>query len=76
MKYFLVFCFFWWILFFIILPIGIVQDHKVQRGFALGTPKNPKILLKFVLTTVISLFFILVVFYAAYVGIIDKNIFR
>jgi len=48
----------WWIVFFSILPVGIVsQDQKFKKSFQgndPGAPKNPRIAKKFILTTFIT----------------------
>ena len=76
MKYFLIFCFIWWILFFMILPVGITTNRKVPKGFIHGTPLKPRILQKFIITTLISASFVLILVYFAHKGYIDRNIFR
>lgn len=59
-----------------ILPIGITTETNSQKGFAEGVPVKPRIVLKFIATTLISLSFILLLLYAVSLGYIDKNIFK
>ena len=57
----------WWIVFFSILPIGIIsQNKKIEQNYGgndPGAPKNPNILKKFIITTSISTILFLVIYY-------------
>ena len=48
----------WWIIFFSILPVGIISENKKFRnnlsGSDPGAPKNPQIIKKFVITTILT----------------------
>lgn len=44
----------WWLVFFVVLPIGIQVDDKPQRGFATSAPREFNLRRKLVITTVIS----------------------
>ena len=48
----------WWIIFFSVLPIGIRSNKEVFKekieGIDPGAPKNPNIIKKFVMTTLIT----------------------
>ncbi len=48
----------WWIIFFSILPVGIKsENHQFKEnleGNDPGAPKNPKIGIKFMITTIIT----------------------
>ena len=48
----------WWIIFFSVLPIGIQSNKEVFKekieGIDPGAPKNPNIIKKFVMTTLIT----------------------
>ena len=48
----------WWIIFFSVLPIGIQSNKEVFmekiEGIDPGAPKNPNIIKKFVMTTLIT----------------------
>jgi len=49
---------FWWMVLFAVLPLfranEVLDKEDVAKGMDAGAPKNPKLLLKFGLTTVIS----------------------
>ncbi len=58
----LIFILIWWILFFIILPIKIKVPERSELGHAKSAPSRPFLLIKFVLTSLISaiiLFFLI-----------------
>jgi predicted secreted protein len=63
----IVFISIWWIVFFIVLPIGIKsQNAKFSdnlHGNDRGAPKNPKIGKKFFTTTLITSIIFLVIYY-------------
>ena len=54
----------WWIVFFSLLPID-VNRNKIQKidGEDPGSPENPKILKKFIYTTIISSLLFLIIYY-------------
>lgn len=56
---FVVLC--WWMIFFVSLPIGFEADDAPIKGQASSAPKNPRVLLKMgiatVLTVIITLIF-------------------
>ena len=57
----------WWIIFFSVLPIGIRSNKEVFKdkigGVDPGAPKNPKIVKKFLITTLITTIIFLVIYY-------------
>ena len=57
----------WWIIFFSVLPIGIIsQNKKIKQdlgGNDPGAPKNPNILKKFLYTTLITTVVFTVIYY-------------
>ena len=57
----------WWIIFFIVLPIGIKSqniDFKDKlHGNDRGAPQNPKIRKKFLITTLVTSVIFLVIYY-------------
>ena len=58
----LIFILIWWILFFIILPLKIKVPHNTELGHAKSAPTKPFLLIKFILTSIISgiiLFFLI-----------------
>ena len=57
----------WWIIFFSVLPIGI-ESENIEfkddfKGNDPGAPKNPKIIKKFLITTLITSIIFLVIYY-------------
>ena len=58
----LIFILVWWILFFIILPLKITIPKTTALGHAKSAPNRPYLLIKFLLTSLISgiiLFFLI-----------------
>ena len=57
----------WWIIFFSLLPVGIQSNKEVFKekieGMDPGAPKNPKIALKFLITTLITSIIFVVIYY-------------
>ncbi|MEQ8195597.1 MAG: DUF1467 family protein [Rhodospirillales bacterium] len=47
----------WWLVFFMILPIGsraVLEAEDVAKGQDAGAPKNPRILFKMAIATLVS----------------------
>ena len=57
----------WWIVFFSLLPVGIQSNKETFKekieGVDPGAPKNPKIALKFLITTLITSIIFVVIYY-------------
>ncbi len=57
----------WWIIFFSVLPVGIQSNKEKFRekieGTDPGAPNNPKIVKKFLITTIITSIFFIVIYY-------------
>ena len=57
----------WWIIFFSVLPVGIQSNKEKFRerveGIDPGAPNNPKILKKFLITTIITSIIFIVIYY-------------
>ena len=57
----------WWIIFFSVLPIGIQSNKEKFRekieGVDPGAPNNPKIVRKFLITTIITSIIFIVIYY-------------
>ena len=57
----------WWIVFFSILPVGIKSENQKFRetlkGNDPGAPKNPQILNKFIISTLITSIIFLGIYY-------------
>ena len=57
----------WWMVFFSVLPVGIQSNKEKFRetidGIDPGAPKNPKIVKKFLITTIITSLIFIVIYY-------------
>ena len=54
----------WWIVFFSLLPIDVNRYKNIKiEGEDPGSPENPKILKKFIFTTIISSMLFLIIYY-------------
>lgn len=52
----------WWIIFFILLPIGVQQEENPEPGHDTGAPKTPNLKRKALITTLLTLIFTFVFF--------------
>ena len=53
----------WWIVFFALLPIDVNREKKQNIiGIAAGAPENPKIIKKFVYSTLITSIIFIIIF--------------
>ena len=54
----------WWIVFFSLLPIDVNRNKIIKiEGEDPGSPENPKIIKKFIYTTVLSTVIFLILYY-------------
>ena len=57
----------WWIVFFSVLPIGIKSENKAFReklsGNDSGAPKNPQMIKKFIISTLITTVLFSIIYY-------------
>jgi predicted secreted protein len=51
----LVFVVIWWLVLFVVLPWGVTRSEQVEPGHAVEAPANPRLALKFAVTTAIAL---------------------
>ena len=60
----LIFILIWWILFFIFLPIKLNIPKKAESGHAKSAPNKPYLLIKFILTSLLStiILFLMILF--------------
>tara|TARA_A100001015_G_C14380953_1_gene477990 strand:+ start:249 stop:503 length:255 start_codon:yes stop_codon:yes gene_type:complete len=69
----------WWIIFFSILPVGIKSNKQTFKdtigGSDPGAPKNPKIMKKFLITTIITSILFIVIYYAVINGFFNLRNF-
>ena len=55
LKLIIIFVIVWWILFFMALPIGVKKPVKKITGQDPGAPDRPRLWVKFILVSIISL---------------------
>ena len=69
----------WWIIFFSVLPVGIQSNKEIFRekieGTDPGAPKNPKIAIKFLITTIITSIIFLVIYYLVEIDLLNLREF-
>lgn len=51
---FMVFCVVWWMIWFMLLPLGVVRDDSPHPLHDAGAPKEIKLKRKFFITTLLS----------------------
>ena len=65
----------WWIIFFSVLTIGIQSNKEPFKeqieGIDPGAPKNPKIVKKFLITTIITTMIFLVIYYLVQIDLLN-----
>jgi predicted secreted protein len=64
----LVFSCIWWIIFFMALPVGIRNEDHFIEGQEKGAPKNPNLLIKAIVTTIVSIVLTSLYFYLMQAG--------
>ncbi len=62
-SYFLIFVVVWWILFFIFLPIKNEITSELQTGNANSAPNKSYLLIKVIITTVLSFIILITLIY-------------
>ena len=69
----------WWIIFFSVLPIGIQSNKERYKekigGNDPGAPKNPRIVQKFLLTTLITSIIFAVIYYLVRIDLLNLREF-
>tara|TARA_B100000886_G_scaffold339010_1_gene303241 strand:- start:425 stop:679 length:255 start_codon:yes stop_codon:yes gene_type:complete len=69
----------WWIIFFSVLPVGIQSKKEIFRekieGIDPGAPNNPKIVKKFLITTIITTIIFIVIYYLVKIDFINLREF-
>jgi predicted secreted protein len=61
----------WWIVLFAVLPFGVRQEENPQPGLDRGAPARPRLLVKIVATTLLSIVVWLGIYFAVSRGLID-----
>tara|TARA_Y100000991_G_C21940358_1_gene335012 strand:- start:521 stop:733 length:213 start_codon:yes stop_codon:yes gene_type:complete len=54
LTFLVIFVILWWLILFLILPIGVKKQESVKFGNDPGAPNNPMLKKKFLVTTIIS----------------------
>ena len=69
----------WWIIFFSVLPVGIQSNKEVFRekleGIDPGAPKNPKIVKKFLITTIMTTIIFVLIYYLVKIELLNLSEF-
>jgi predicted secreted protein len=61
----------WWLVIFVVLPFGVRPTQADDPGHAAGAPANPRLPLKFAVTTLITTVIWLLVYWAVSVDLVD-----
>jgi predicted secreted protein len=61
----------WWVVIFAVLPWGVKVPDEPEPGHASSAPKNPRLLIKVIITTVVSFLIWLVIRWIITSGIIS-----
>jgi len=67
----IVFTMLWWLVFFMLLPVGVKRDENPQVGNAVSAPKNPNLGKKALITTIIAATLTFTFFYLLVNGHLD-----
>ncbi|MEK6733617.1 MAG: DUF1467 family protein [Pseudomonadota bacterium] len=54
-SYLIIFTCLWWVIFFMVLPFGNQITKKPRAGHADSAPTNPRLLLKVLVTTILTI---------------------
>jgi len=69
----------WWVIFFSVLPVGIQSNKEVFRekleGIDPGAPKNPKIIKKFLITTIMTTIIFVLIYYLVKIELLNLREF-
>lgn len=71
-----IFSLLWWLIFFMLLPIGVQSIDNPEEGHDAGAPSNPNIGKKMLITTIVSFLIVsaIYVLYAyGYFDFLDKR---
>ena len=71
-----IFVIIWWIVFFSLLSIDVNRNkNRVIEGEDPGSPENPKIIRKFIYTTIISSVLFLIIYYLVHYNYLNLRNF-
>ena len=57
LEYFIIYIVIWWILFFIVLPMGVMKSNIIVPGHDSGAPEKTYLWKKFIIVSIITLIF-------------------
>ncbi len=66
-----VFILIWWLVLFCVLPWGVRQPDEPNPGHAAGAPERPRMLLRFLVTTIFASAIWGIVYWIVDAGLID-----
>ena len=66
-----VFTIIWWLVFFIVLPVGIKPDYEAKEGNMHGSPKKVNIIRKMLITSIVTIILTALYFYFIENGYLD-----
>ena len=61
LTFLVIFVILWWLILFLILPIGVKKEQSVEFGNDPGAPNNPMLKKKFLITTIVALIITLII---------------
>jgi predicted secreted protein len=61
----------WWLVLFMVLPFGVRPEEQPQPGNVESAPAQPRLLIKFAITTAIALALTAAFYYVAISGLIS-----
>lgn len=62
----------WWVVFFMVLPFGAQIEKKPEKGHADSAPTNPRIGIKIIITSIISIILTIIISYLLRDGYIKR----
>ena len=63
LTFLVIFVISWWLILFLVLPVGISKQKNVKFGNDPGAPNEPMLKKKFLITTIIALILTLIIIY-------------
>ena len=63
LTFLVIFVISWWLILFLVLPIGISKQRNVKFGNDPGAPNEPMLKKKFLITTIIALILTLIILF-------------
>ena len=63
LTFLVIFVISWWLILFLVLPVGISKQKNVKFGNDPGAPNEPMLKKKFLITTIIALILTLIILF-------------